>query len=141
MGVSHIEWIGDFNPQEKMIRSFEVFQNITHRDSLIYHTDLDEIPDIKSLAKALKELENGECDAVLGFWRDRVSENGKLLKVHHGKQSLQEQFPLRCHISEVCAIISLAVCKIDSNKCNVLSEFCRWWNDQKNFALSGKLPR
>ena len=43
-----------------------------------YHSDLDEIPDALSLAKALVELQTGTCDAVRGVWRDRATMDGSL---------------------------------------------------------------
>ena len=46
-----------------MKHSFDFFENITSPDKLIYHTDLDEIPDYRSLGRALVELERGECNA------------------------------------------------------------------------------
>ena len=61
--VPYSTWEGDFNPSHKMTHTFELFENITDSDRLIYHTDLDEIPDVHSLARALEELERGECNA------------------------------------------------------------------------------
>lgn len=100
--VPYTEWTGSFDPSAKMRHSFTEFKGITSRDSIVYHTDLDEIPDSRSFGRALEELDRGECDAILGFWRDRVEENGKLNKVDisSSSKSLHEQFPLRCHISE-----------------------------------------
>ena len=41
------------------------------------------------------------CHSVIGFWRDRVSLNGNLSLVKlTSEQTLHDQFPLRCHISE-----------------------------------------
>ena len=57
------EWNGEFNPVNKMYHSFSIFENVSSSERLIYHTDLDEVPDTRSLGRALLELERGECDA------------------------------------------------------------------------------
>ena len=65
------------------------------------YVDLDEIPDEEELHAAIKEMDNNECDAIRGKWRERVSIDGKPRAVSlSGRKSLSEQYPYSCLISE-----------------------------------------
>jgi hypothetical protein len=76
------------------------FRLIHKEDTIIYQTDIDEIPDPHEFMMALTELNSGKCDAIWGTWRDRVTSNGKIstIKVENSMR-LEDQFPLRCQIS------------------------------------------
>jgi hypothetical protein len=65
----------------------------------IYHTDLDEVPDSSLFSQALLEMQRGDCDAIRGYWIERVSRSGQPQAITLSAQSLTEQYPFRCNIS------------------------------------------
>lgn len=68
-------------------------------EGIIYHSDLDEVPEPSAFYKALEEMQRGECDAIRGQWVERVSESGQPQAVTLGDISLRKQYPYRCNIS------------------------------------------
>jgi hypothetical protein len=100
--VEFYDWWGKFTVDNKMRQSYRLLdtKNIQDDKRIIYQTDIDEVPDPKLFALALKELASGSCDAIRGMWRDRIAVDGSLAPVNiDSKMSLEQQFPLRCDIS------------------------------------------
>ena len=83
-----------------MVRYLNKMQTVSNFSRLIYHVDLDEVPDVIQMRTAALEIERGECDAIRGYWCDRVSAQGTMNSVKlSGTNNLQDQFPLRCNFS------------------------------------------
>jgi len=98
-GVNHFDdWIGDFDPNQKMAKTYSILQNLTSSNDLIFHTDLDEFPDRDTLAQAIQEIDANACDAIQALWVDRLDENGALRQLQ-ADSSVDTQFPLRCDMS------------------------------------------
>jgi hypothetical protein len=99
LGIKHEVWTGTFTGDKKMLHTYRTLKG-TRRDAFIYQTDIDEIPDPRTLKKALKQLEAGECNAIRAKWADRLAIDGALNPiVLDGNRTMQRQFPLRCRIS------------------------------------------
>lgn len=89
-----------FTANNKMMISLEQLYGIYDKKKLIYHSDLDEVPDTQQLYKALGELQRDECDAIKGQWRERVAIDGSPTDIVLSKsKSLKQQFPYSCEIS------------------------------------------
>mmetsp|Transcript_17800 Transcript_17800/g.17135 ORF Transcript_17800/g.17135 Transcript_17800/m.17135 type:complete len:445 (-) Transcript_17800:46-1380(-) len=129
LGINHVSlWEGEFSSEKKMMRYLNLVKHLNSSRSIIYHSDVDEFPDSNLLTKALLELKNGSCDAIIGRWRDRISASGYPTDVlitpsiqnddkKRNRQptsfrtdtkatdakatlfSLKSQFPMRCHFS------------------------------------------
>ena len=105
--MQYTEWIGRFDSQTKLFRSYAALKNVTDPSSVIYHTDVDEMVDESpAFLKSLEQLKAGGCDAIRGSWKDRLHFKGELKSVRAPKsgrkfQTLQKQFPLRCDVSRV----------------------------------------
>jgi len=101
--ISPDQWVGpgaSFSANNKMVRYLDKMHNVSNFSRLIYHVDLDEFPDVIKMRAAALEIERGECDAIRGYWCDRVSAQGTMNSVKlSGTNNLQEQFPLRCNFS------------------------------------------
>jgi hypothetical protein len=84
-----------------MIETYNLLNKTVKNDSklLIYHTDIDEIPDPIKFKIALNEIESGSCDSIRGYWVDRISNDGSLNNIELNS-SLTTQYPLQCRISE-----------------------------------------
>jgi hypothetical protein len=81
-----------------MMRTLTALRHLNSTDSVVYHSDLDEFPDRRRLAVALKELRAGTCDFIVGFWRDRVARFGQPAEVSLASP-LAEQYPMACQFS------------------------------------------
>ena len=68
-------------------------------NGIIYHSDLDEVPDLKLFEQALREMQLGECDAIRGYWEERLTRSGTPTSISLDMRTLDEQFPYRCNIS------------------------------------------
>jgi hypothetical protein len=125
VGASYLDWWGTFTADNKMKQTYRALAglpstlpshvntnnapdtdatNIVNAEArqhrLIYQTDIDEVPDPTLFALALEEFQRGECDAIRGYWRDRITLDGSLAPIAiSGQHSLEDQFPLRCEIS------------------------------------------
>ena len=101
--VSPDQWTGpgaSFSANNKMMRYLNKMQQINNRSRIIYHLDLDEFPDLTKMKTAVRELESGQCDAIRGYWCDRVSANGAMNAIKVSSlYNLQRQYPLRCNFS------------------------------------------
>lgn len=101
LGIPYVVWTGTFSPDYKMRASYELLQNISDTKKIIYHTDIDEVPDLSLFLQALNEIAENICDAISGYWKERVARDGSLAIVSlSGSNSLDHQFPLRCKISD-----------------------------------------
>lgn len=103
IGIPRYYWPGNFTANTKMVESYKILNETVPPDynRLIYHTDIDEIPDQFLFKKALKEVRQGKCDVIGGTWKDRASLDGTLSAINiHDDISLDMQFPLRCSISK-----------------------------------------
>jgi len=99
LGINYIQWAGTFTGDKKMLHTFEALRDV-NKESLIYQTDIDEIPEPHSLNRALGELQSGQCNAIRAKWADRLAIGGELPPiVLDGTRTMQQQFPLRCRIS------------------------------------------
>lgn len=52
-------------PYYMYIRYLNLVKHLNSSSSIIYHSDVDEFPDLTMLKKALAELQNGSCDAIM----------------------------------------------------------------------------
>ena len=98
LGVVPALWEGTFTSDNKMMRTLTALRHLNSTDSVVYHSDLDEFPDRRRLAVALKELRAGTCDFIVGFWRDRVARFGQPAEVSLASP-LAEQYPMACQFS------------------------------------------
>jgi hypothetical protein len=112
-------WNGNFTSTNKMMHYLNTYKWAKDGNNYFYHTDLDEIPDARLLAKAIEELQTGKCDAIRAVWRERATLDGSLLKLtldalgalqvessnpgqnqySTAARGLYRMFPLRCNIS------------------------------------------
>ena len=101
LNIKYNIWEGVFSADGKMIESYNMFNKSIKSDSnlLIYHTDIDEIPDPIKFSKALQELRSGSCDVIRGIWFERISNDGSLTNIQLSS-SLTDQYPLQCKISD-----------------------------------------
>jgi hypothetical protein len=101
--ISPDQWTGpgaSFSANNKMMRYLNKLQHFDNSSRIVYHLDLDEFPDVTKMRAAALELESGQCDAIRGYWCDRVSANGAMNSVKVSSvTTLQRQFPLRCNFS------------------------------------------
>jgi len=94
--ISHNSWPGAFTSNTKMVHYLESLQGLHDPSKYIFHSDLDEIVEPDQFEAALKELDRGECDAIEGYWQDRISMDGALNPIVLKDQlMLSDQFPLR----------------------------------------------
>lgn len=97
-----------FTANSKMLESYRALTPYRSNARLIYQIDMDEIPHVGQLAAAMSEIESGTCDSIMASWSDRLDMNGKLKKPiisefrngSYVSPPLQEQYPLRCRISD-----------------------------------------
>jgi len=92
-------WVGAFDPNQKMRKSYHVLRNITGMDQFVFHSDTDEFPERVSFEAAWNELQTGSCDALKARWTDRVAETGRLRRVTASNESIHLQYPYRCDLS------------------------------------------
>ena len=97
--IPYTTWVGTFTADRKMLQTFKLLKEY-NSSTYVYQTDIDEVPDSRTLASAMLELKRGECDAIKATWVDRLSIDGTLNPVKlQGDWTLAQQFPLRCRIS------------------------------------------
>lgn len=99
LGIKYIIWAGTFTGDKKMLHTFRALKDVDE-NSFIYQTDIDEIPDPKTLKRAMEQLASGKCNAIRARWADRLALGGELKPITlSGNSSMGDQFPLRCRIS------------------------------------------
>jgi hypothetical protein len=49
--ISYTHWRGGFTPDEKMLQTYDILRGIQDSRRVVYHTDVDEIPDHRQLRK------------------------------------------------------------------------------------------
>jgi len=100
LNIDYTLWVGVFTADTKMVNTFQALEGDKDPHFFVYQTDFDEVPDPVTFNRALKELQSGSCDAIVGRWVDRLAPGGQLNNVAlKGRWSLSDQFPLRCRIS------------------------------------------
>lgn len=98
--VQYTKWFGLFSPDNKMEESYKLLKEINDPNRIIYHTDIDELPDYTTFNQALIEISSGYCDAINGYWVERVTADGSLSAINlYNSVPLVKQFPLRCEVS------------------------------------------
>lgn len=142
--VTPDEWTGQealFSANSKMMRYLSNFVDVNDQSRLVYHLDLDEFPDSSAMSGAVKEIENGECDAIRGYWRDRVSRTGELNQILISSQKpLTEQFPMRCNFSTtyVPARTTIKIIAYRSNLRVVSGQHALWCDIDPFVGRTGK---
>jgi hypothetical protein len=101
LSIHYTLWEGVFSADGKMIETYNLFTKSIKNDSklIIYHSDIDEIPDPMKFKLALEELRSGSCDVIRGIWFERISNDGSLTNILLNS-SLTSQYPLQCKISD-----------------------------------------
>ena len=90
-----------FSATTKMLHYLDVMKtrNVTSSSDFIYHSDMDEMIDTDQLIPYYDDLIGGQCDAVVGEWRDRIAIDGSTPVIAINDVPINEQYPLRCQIS------------------------------------------